>query len=252
MSFDPGPTGRDPEDPFGDGGTRPFNTPAGDSPEPTGSWTPEADGPAPEYGDSHYRDPQYRDPQYGDPQYGDPPPPRRRGLTALLAVVVVGLAALIGVLIWLMLRSDNADPTDQQRTGPAVTAPTTVAPTTTAPTTSQPQPGTTNPETTTPATTPSATTPSATTPSAPTEPPPAEIPLPPVDGAVWFAQFGAFDTEENAQATRDRHFGAVILPGHRLGSSSAYVVARPTESEADAARVCARFTEGECVVKRSV
>ncbi|MEP9414010.1 hypothetical protein ABLE92_06610 [Gordonia sp. VNQ95] len=76
-----------------------------------------------------------------------------------------------------------------------------------------------------------------------------DLPVPPIADTEWYAQFGAFDDYGGAEAVRDEHYGSLILPGEMVGSSSRYVVARPTRSRGDAEDVCAQFSDGACIVK---
>jgi hypothetical protein len=76
-----------------------------------------------------------------------------------------------------------------------------------------------------------------------------DLPVPPIADTEWYAQFGAFDDYGGAEAVRDEHYGSLILPGEMVGSSSRYVVARPTRSRGDAEDVCAQFSDDACIVK---
>ncbi|MGB3303156.1 SPOR domain-containing protein [Gordonia sp. (in: high G+C Gram-positive bacteria)] len=156
-----------------------------------------------------------------------PPPPRPPGKPAnwlvvaisAISVVVVGVA---GMLLWLLKTNAGGEPEPAAAQQPVVTSIVNATPVPTA--------------------TAHATAPTSLPATAAT--PPVQSPSSP-----WYAQFGAYNNYDNAQAEVSLHDGAVILPGSRVGSTSAYVVVRPTASEAEAQRVCAKFAEGSCYVR---
>ncbi|GEE03249.1 hypothetical protein nbrc107696_36950 [Gordonia spumicola] len=82
---------------------------------------------------------------------------------------------------------------------------------------------------------------------------PGYVPPPPsVNDAQYFAQFGAFNQLGNAQERAGQHYGSVIVDGSLVGLDSNYAVVRPTNSLAEAQRVCSNFAADACYVQRRV
>lgn len=167
------------------------------------------------------------------PAYPSGPPPRKPngGLVvaiSAISVIVVGLAA---VLLWILNDKSTSDSTSSAADQSSVASVTNAVP----------APGTVT--TTVPA--PTSTTQTPTTETSTDSPQPTV----PATGTAWYAQFGAFNNYDNAQATAAEHYGAVVLPGSTLGLDTAYVVVRPAASQDEAASVCAKFAEGSCYVR---
>ncbi|GEE03250.1 hypothetical protein nbrc107696_36960 [Gordonia spumicola] len=155
-------------------------------------------------------------------------------LPAIVGVIVV-LVGVLGIVAWLVMTdkpstsaADEASsvPTTTLRQAPQRTSTVTVTPPQTVTQTVQP-------------------------PVTVTQTPRTTIAAPDSGSAPYYAQFGAFDSYENAVAMRDQHYNSVITSGSSVGSSSRWVVVRPASSYSEAASVCAQFSDGSCVVKNA-
>ncbi|GAA4747487.1 protein kinase [Gordonia alkaliphila] len=175
-----------------------------------------------------------------------PPPPRSKSVVpALIAVVGTVVVLAAAALVALMMLSGRD--ADEAASAPADAG----QPLTSSATVQQvPTPLSNTPVSAAPPTSPTVRTYPAPTPhitaSADPSAPGYIPPPPPLDSARYFAQFGAFNTLDAARASSSEHYGAVVVDGYVVGSSSRYVVVRATTSWDEAERVCAKFAEGQC------
>ena len=179
--------------------------------------------------------------------YPEPKPSRSPWVIPVVVGAVIGVIVIGAVIVGIKLSRGQWNSVDAESTSGSTTSTVVVTETTTeSPTTTE---DTTPPEDTTSEDT---TMPEDPAQANQSDQQTSSLPVPPIADTSWYAQFGAFNDYDRAESVRDKHYGSLILPGEMVGSSSRYVVARPTASRGDAEAVCAEFSTGSCVVKPRV
>lgn len=183
---------------------------------------------------------------WGYPAPQPPVPPQKSKSPLILGVIAALLAvAVVGILGFAQFR-ENDDGVAQAE---SAAADGTIVPSSVVTTTTVSEIATTTTRTVRTHPAPSVHVDVSADPSAPGYVPPP----PPIGDAVYFAQFGAFNSLDNARETAGQHYGSVIVDGSHVGLTTRYAVVRPTHTMAEAESVCSKFGAGACYpVRRAV